>query len=506
MKLGGNLKVKYGIVVYEESNNIGDDIQSYAAAQLLPKVDYLIEREHLDIFRPKEGEIVNVIINGWLMYNKLGWPVSQCINPLYISVHFRKDDPLGIKDDFLKGLGGEELRKFQPIGCRDLETQQFLSEAGFETWFSGCVTLTLEAKFPVNNEKYICLTDVDPKVEEYIKTRYPAINIKRICHVSENARRSGASWEKRFKEVEKLLEIYQNAEAVITTRLHCALPCLALKTPVLLLNEEEIEENGRFDGLGELLHCTSTDKFINGNGEFDLEKIPQNPEGYLKLREKIKNQVAEFLKKSENYSEKMKKRFSEYDLDWEKRAAWKNELIIKAIDNVVESQKAAHLYMDELNKGKNWLEEKCAQQQIELDDSQKQNENLQATLKELQSGKDWLESKYYEYQSYNSQLEDSKQKLEKERNALQEAVNKMQEELKKKREESERIREEFEKAQEEGKKLKEINNNIQKELEVSEANGLALLKQKETMENSSSWKIGRAVTFLPRKIETIISK
>ena len=135
--------MKYGIVVYEESNNIGDDIQSYAAAQLLPKVDYLIEREHLDIFRPKEGEIVNVIINGWLMYNKLGWPVSQCINPLYISVHFRKDDPLGIKDDFLKGLGGEELRKFQPIGCRDLETQQFLSEAGFETWFSGCVTITL---------------------------------------------------------------------------------------------------------------------------------------------------------------------------------------------------------------------------------------------------------------------------------------------------------------------------------------------------------------------------
>ena len=64
----------------------------------------------------------------------------------------------------------------------------------------------------------------------------------------------------------------------------------------------------------------------------------------------------------------------------------------------------------------------------------------------------------------------------------------------------------MEKAQEEGKKLKEINNNIQKELEVSEANGLALLKQKETMENSSSWKIGRAVTFLPRKIETIISK
>ena len=68
--------MKYGVIVYEETNNIGDDIQSYAAAQLLPHIDYYIEREHLDVFRPKEDEPVNAIINGWLMYNKLGWPVS----------------------------------------------------------------------------------------------------------------------------------------------------------------------------------------------------------------------------------------------------------------------------------------------------------------------------------------------------------------------------------------------------------------------------------------------
>lgn len=57
--------MKYGVVVYHDTNNIGDDIQSYAAAQLLPQVDYYIEREHLDVFRPNEEGPVNVIMNGW---------------------------------------------------------------------------------------------------------------------------------------------------------------------------------------------------------------------------------------------------------------------------------------------------------------------------------------------------------------------------------------------------------------------------------------------------------
>ena len=80
--------MKYGVIVCRETKNIGDDIQSYAAARLLPRVDYYIEREHMDVFRPMEDECVATIMNGWFMNNKLGWPVSPCINPLYASMHF----------------------------------------------------------------------------------------------------------------------------------------------------------------------------------------------------------------------------------------------------------------------------------------------------------------------------------------------------------------------------------------------------------------------------------
>lgn len=45
-------------------------------------------------------------------------------------------------------------------------------------------------------------------------------------------------WDERMKNVEKLLKVYQGAKAVVSYRLHCALPCLALGTPTILLNED----------------------------------------------------------------------------------------------------------------------------------------------------------------------------------------------------------------------------------------------------------------------------
>ena len=36
--------MKYGLLVFKETDNIGDDIQAYAAERFLPKVDYYIDR------------------------------------------------------------------------------------------------------------------------------------------------------------------------------------------------------------------------------------------------------------------------------------------------------------------------------------------------------------------------------------------------------------------------------------------------------------------------------
>jgi exopolysaccharide biosynthesis predicted pyruvyltransferase EpsI len=52
------------------------------------------------------------------------------------------------------------------------------------------------------------------------------------------------SHQKRRKDAQALLDTYQGAELVITKRLHCALPCAAMGTPVILIGD-----NPRFSGM-----------------------------------------------------------------------------------------------------------------------------------------------------------------------------------------------------------------------------------------------------------------
>ena len=61
--------MKYGLLTYDENErffNVGDNIQSLAAKQFLPKVDEFINREEL---AEHKGDAVNLIMNGWFSHN-----------------------------------------------------------------------------------------------------------------------------------------------------------------------------------------------------------------------------------------------------------------------------------------------------------------------------------------------------------------------------------------------------------------------------------------------------
>ena len=86
--------MKYGLVVNIKTENIGDDIQSYAAKQFLPTIDYVIDREALDTF-DSHGEVVKAIMNGWYMYSKFNWPPTSSIDPLWVAIHISENDYFG---------------------------------------------------------------------------------------------------------------------------------------------------------------------------------------------------------------------------------------------------------------------------------------------------------------------------------------------------------------------------------------------------------------------------
>lgn len=119
--------------------NIGDYVQTVASRQFCRDFDQYIEQEEANKYFPKDKEKIRLIMNGWFQWRAENWPPSEYIHPLLISMHF---SPLRQKQ-LLTEEGIAFLRKYAPVGCRDLYTEQLLKDKGIPAYFSACVTLTL---------------------------------------------------------------------------------------------------------------------------------------------------------------------------------------------------------------------------------------------------------------------------------------------------------------------------------------------------------------------------
>lgn len=294
--------MKYGLLVFKGTDNIGDDIQSYSAERFLPQIDYFIDRESLNVFRPDNDVKVATIMNAWYMYNKCCWPPSPYILPCFLSVHITGKDFFMIEDDFFSPYIVDYFGKYAPIGTRDSSTLRLLQSHGIDSFFSACMTLTLEADKNMGREKIIYCVDVDDDVTAKIRERACSCQIRNVTH---NMRGDSTDfcWEKRRKNVIELLNQYQKAQCVITTRLHCALPCLALGTPVLLLYNDDADSKMRMEDYLPLLHHCSKDEFMRKD-IYGVMNPPLNKNLHIDLRRNLIKRVERFLNDVKDFKEK----------------------------------------------------------------------------------------------------------------------------------------------------------------------------------------------------------
>ena len=104
----------------------------------------------------------------------------------------------------------------------------------------------------------------------------------------------------RLHRARELLALYASASCVVTTRLHCALPCLAIGTPVLLINYNS--DPYRFAGLRELVHNCSIEDYITFGSSYDINQPPPNPETHLPLRDALIKRVETFVAGDNGYT------------------------------------------------------------------------------------------------------------------------------------------------------------------------------------------------------------
>jgi len=266
--------MKYGILTYsgrpmragaQNKLNLGDPIQSYAMRYIYSHMgieeDELIpiSRYHARYY---DGEYVVLPFNCFnMIYNQFGHeygtlPLSDKIIPVFLSFHLHSRN---IPEDVLNNF-----RNYQPIGCRDEETMRNMREHGLQAWLSGCVTAVLPKRRNIPKKKKCFLVDVPDSLKAYIPEdvlEHSEFVEHQVAFPHEEGKEYMTDVEyKRFYEAGiKQLERYrEEATLVVTSRLHAAVPCMAMGIPVILAGNSF---DTRFSFLDKFLTFYTPDKF-----------------------------------------------------------------------------------------------------------------------------------------------------------------------------------------------------------------------------------------------------
>lgn len=335
-----------------KSINIGDYIQSIAAKQFSNSEIVYVNRDELSLY---DGEDAMVIMNGWYTYKPLTCLPNNHMKPLFVAFHLNAE----IKDEFLSFKNISILQKYAPIGCRDIYTMETLQKVGIDAYYSGCLTLTLGYNFdipPKNGDIFV----VDPyaympngknlieifkaiiqfflhihpvlkllhkyKKDNKFKINFSKIGIGRVLLVTKTYLLlkqifdSDLIWkaryitqfyqnaeyptdEARFQRAIELLQLYGGASYVVTSRIHCAFPCLGFNTPVAYIKNDKDAEKSlcRLGNVADLLHIVETqgEKVVSSflEGKFSSTTSFTNKKTYLKYRNDLISTCVKFFSK-----------------------------------------------------------------------------------------------------------------------------------------------------------------------------------------------------------------
>lgn len=308
------------VLSYPDSNNLGDFIQSLAAKQCLKGEEILfLDRDQLHQYSEKKASL---LMNGWFMEIPENWPPSEGISPLFISFHLNPT----AKKAMLSAAGIAYFKKHQPIGCRDYYTQKLLTNVGIESYYSACLTLSLNRSDFVSKSKkregiYVIspmerlnpdhqsktkgnvrrvLTQLKKtirlkkykrarnRLESFLeKQREPVFFSSQLCDPTKH------SEQDRIELARKQLEKIASAKLVITSRIHTALPAVAFGTPILFLSDglDHPNQKSRLEGMEQFFPILNSKDLWKWESE-----LPKPSTNHLPFVKKFKKEISRFLK------------------------------------------------------------------------------------------------------------------------------------------------------------------------------------------------------------------
>ena len=210
-------------------NNIGDNIQIITIDYLYgllgiseDQIEY-VDKDCLAKYESDNGEkailpvsmpLVDYVDGG------ISGRFSDDIIPVFLGLTMVKDE--------LDECEIKYLKKFEPIGCRDERTYDTLRKYEINAYLNGCFTLTLPYSNSKEKKEKIFFVDTPDSLDDFVPNEIKD-SIVKTTHIF---------YDETIDPKEKMKEQYdmykKEAKLVVTSLLHCSVPCIAAGIPVII--------------------------------------------------------------------------------------------------------------------------------------------------------------------------------------------------------------------------------------------------------------------------------
>ncbi|MBQ3485263.1 MAG: polysaccharide pyruvyl transferase family protein [Clostridia bacterium] len=286
----------YALAWRPGADNLGADLLTLAAMRLLPRIDMLLDADNLDAYLPQieDKDRVIALIPGLFLRSSAHWPPERHIVPVLAGVHIAEEDVWGLPLSTLDGAGLQCLSACAPVACRDVRTAARLEKLGVAHTLTGCLTLALQMEEQPSRQGIVCCDVPDAAVRAIKSLRSD------VTEVTHHLDEPSEDFETRMADAQAMLRRYAGAEMVFTRRLHCAMACLAVGTPVLLLYNDDYEDVSRFAPMDTMLRKQPLDQFVQELEHHGLPRPWKNPADMAQVRKTLLDAVFAGLARAEN--------------------------------------------------------------------------------------------------------------------------------------------------------------------------------------------------------------
>lgn len=242
-------------------NNLGDQVQiltiDYIYQQMGIRKDDIVYIDMNELPHYNGCPVILPVSMPLINYNEHGMAgmFSDKITPVFLGLTLAKD--------FLLPEEVAYYKNHEPVGCRDERTYQTLCKCGINAYLGGCITVVLPnrgALYAGNGNVFL----IEPAkgLREYLPTDIAQNGIF-DRHLFYGVMSDPKQWA-----IDRYKQYASQAALVVTSLLHCAVPCMAMGIPVILARDVV---SYRFAWLEALMHIYTPEEY--GKINWDVKPI-----------------------------------------------------------------------------------------------------------------------------------------------------------------------------------------------------------------------------------------